>query len=297
MRSMVVGSGSERPFASVDDIKRAVKEELLKPRWRACDVASITELVLRDKGLASQLSNKIYAQCRAGTDRQPRQAWGDMAPAASLGASAAQRSRPAAGPSTARTASSPLPPPPLATSTAYGQVDELAAVAALREKWLHTLGTWVQRLAEESGAPLMNSRNEAEAELSLAQSRAQRMRMKGLYTAEDLLDAIASFRHPNQTASVTAIRGWALVPFSFATPSLRECAERFTALQLSARQGGLDDLRRGWYSHGPIRTREVASPERAPSVARVSRSPKRPPSCGRYSEERQRMCEKASAGR
>ena len=230
---------------SIGEIKRSVKEELLKPQWRACEVGSITEVVLHDKGLASQLYNRLYAQCKDGPPQAP-------------GAAGAAAGGAAARTSSARTAESPLPlprptPPPPSVAASAAPADELEAVSILRERWINLLGVSVQRLAEESGMPLMHGRAaetdiDAATAASVAARRAQRSRQKGVYTADDLLDVISAYRHPNATGSAGVVRPWTLVPFSLGTPSLADCAARFDALQLGRRQGGLDDMRRGWYA-------------------------------------------------
>lgn len=270
-------------------VKKLVKDALLKPRYRNEDPAAATEAVLQDHGLASRLSNMLYASRRASEEPQT------VAMARALrgaGRTAATGAGPAA---------------PTTISTRAGDVAELDIMRALQARWQSHVEAAVRRLCAESGGPLM--RTTAAAVVPAPKSSRQR----GLYEPSEMLQLVADAeaprptrthivqpplplpqrskppaeadalptQHDNAMSSHTGLRGWGLVPFELATPSLGELADGFGELRPSVRQSGVDDELRGWSGEErqvlPIRLLEVpahhpstAAPTPPPGISRVA---------------------------
>ena len=211
-------------------LKRVVKEELVKPRYRDHDVASVIEAVLCT-GLGTQLSNTLYSAAQERTP--PPQPPPPTAPTTETT-------------STQRSPYSPLPPP-------EPRAERLDVVAALLRQWeVHQRGA-VRQYCEETGAPPMRVRGDGVDEapshpVEAAAWHAARAAKRPLVHGEELLELIAELRHPNHTSESSAIRGWGLVAVELAPPTRAALQARFGELSLGERQGGLDDELRGWFA-------------------------------------------------
>ena len=198
--------------ASPTLIKRSIKEEILKPRYREA-FGPVVNSVLIEQGLAAQLCNALH-------DTEVRAAL------------AARRTH---EDSTARKANSPLPPP---------EVEELGAVTAMVEKWALQLHTILLHHCDETGLPLMRV---GDGGRGGGGGRAARG-TKFLYTVDDIVVLLESAQHPNHASGRTGGRSWCLTPLELWTPRLPQLRHMFAELAPSERQSGLDDELRGWYA-------------------------------------------------
>ena len=192
-------------------IKRALKEEILKPRYREAH-GSVVNTVLLEQGLAAQLCNSLY-------DQEVR-------------ARAIAREEGSGKESSARGANSPLPHP---------GSEELSAISMMLERWADQLHTTLANHCQDTGQPLMCV---GEAGRGARSNRGA----KFLYTIDDVLQLLESAQHPNHANARTGGRSWCLTPLELSTPRLPQLRHMFSELAPSERQSGLDDELRGWYA-------------------------------------------------
>ena len=149
-------------------VKRSLKEELLKPRYRDA-FGPVVNAVLLEQGLAAQLCNSLFAQeerlARAGRRGAADDGGGGLSPAQSAGSTGHMAT-------SARALASPLPEPELK--------EELSVVSAIRDKWAAQLHTTLMHHCEETGQPLMRVAAET--------SRSRQGRgCRWLFSADDVL--------------------------------------------------------------------------------------------------------------
>lgn len=199
-------------------VKRSLKEEILKPRYRDA-IGSIVHSVLVEQGLAAQLCNGLHAQ--------------EEATAHALRASRQQTS--SAGPSSERAQDSPLPP---------HASEELHVVHVLNDKWMAQLHNTLLAHCDETGQALMKVTAEPSSAPGTRAARPGRG-VKWLYSTDDLLQLLESAEHPNQASHRTGAKSWCLTPLALWTPRLPQLRQMFAELAPSERQNGLDDELRG----------------------------------------------------
>ena len=204
----------ESPRDDVDDeplVKRALKEELLKPRYRDA-FGAVLNGVLLEQGLAARLCNRLSEQEAAHDLRQPERSVA----------------------STHRTSSSTLPPP-------EDPDEELTVVKALREQWNTHLQSTLAHHCEETMQPVMR--------LTAEGSKIKTVRgCKWLFTIDDFLELLRGCHHPNMVRGRGSARSWCLTPVQLRTPTLSELQDKFAELAPTVRQSGLDDELRGWFA-------------------------------------------------
>ena len=234
-------------------VKRALKEELLKPRYRDA-IGPIVSAVLLEQGLAAQLCNSLY-------DHEEQ---------------LARRRRPEAGGkarASSRASASPLPDPEPAG-------EELSVIRELRERWAAQLHATLLHHCEETGQALMRLTDHGAPSL-VSKARSARG-CKWLFTADDVIALLEAAQHPNHVKARGGTRSWCLTPLELATSKLPQLREKFAELAPTERQSGLDDELRGWFAdercaHAARRVRRsrCARPPPAPlSVAfPLARSP------------------------
>lgn len=153
-------------------VKRSLKEEILKPRYRDA-VGSVVQSVLLEQGLAAQLCNGLHAQ--------------EEATARALRASR-QVSLASTQATSERAEGSPLPPP---------GGDELDLIVDLNNRWFAKLHATLMAHCDETGYPLMKVTAEASTTSGTRAAKPGRG-AKWLYSSDDLLHALERVEHPNQ---------------------------------------------------------------------------------------------------
>lgn len=194
-------------------VKRAVREELLKPRYRGAAVDSIIDDVLCAHGLEAQVCNCIYLHLQEQRLQAP-------------------------GASLAREEGQPAP-----EGSVHGADHELDMVVEMRERWGRMLEQNVQQMCEEAGQPLVRIRLDADAEKWRAKRVQQKVRF--LYEASDLVEHLRNAK-AKRDGQVRA-PAWGISPLRLRTPTLVQLRDRFAELCLEERQTGLDDELRGWF--------------------------------------------------
>ncbi len=199
----------------MDLVKRSLKEELLRPRYKEVTRPLIEEM-MQERGLAAALCNRIYAREEKLRER-----------------TASRRTGPN-GEELVR-----LPPP-------APRLEELSVVVEMRDTWAAQLHATLARHLDETGLPLMCVTSELEGGRAAAQRRGARG-VRWLYTVDDLLDGLEMASHPNHTSRLAQIRSWCLTPVQLSTPSIEQLRDRFAELAPTERQVGLDDELRSWF--------------------------------------------------
>jgi len=200
-------------------VKRAVKEEVLKPRYRTLAVESSIGEVLMAHGLESQISNSMHNQVRSELGWLPS----GCLPTATV------------------------MPIEKGRDTLQKAAEELDAVIDLRQRWGKKLTHDMRKLSEEAGQPLMRVRQEGDIERYQKVKKAMSIKgqnVKLLYEAADLLEALTSTRHPNGSRSHLP---WGICPLRLRIPTLKQLRERYADLAPSERQTGIDDEILGWF--------------------------------------------------
>jgi hypothetical protein len=200
-------------------LKKLLKDELLKPRYRSDDPAWVIETVMQEQGIAPRLSNLLYQHRRSLAETPKSMAEQARVPQSS-GGTAAQ----AGGVGTCGSASRPGDP-------------ELDVLAQLQARWRKHVEASVRSLCSELGSPLMWP--SASAFNSKPAARGTRaLQLRGVYEPEEMLHAIATAAHPNaRTGEVGSGKG-GLVPLHLRTPTLADLVERFSDLNAAVRQVG-----------------------------------------------------------
>lgn len=216
-------------------VKRQLKEEILKPRYRDA-FGPVVNAVLVEQGLAATLCNTLHAQEE------------ELAKARSAAA-------PPRGtlehPDSRRADASPLPAPPFGTASDTG---ELSVVLALRDKWAAQLHTTLMTHCEATGQPLMRVTSASGMTHAGGGTRGGSGGGGGpkyLYTLDDLAALLHAVVHPNHAGAGrvgAGARSWSLTPVEIATPGLAQLRAIYAELAPSERQSGLDDEMRGWFS-------------------------------------------------
>lgn len=223
-------------------VKRSLKEELLKPRYRDA-FGPVVSAVLLEQGLAAQLCNSLYEQEeRAARDRAPT----------------------VRGPTSVslRANASPLPDPEPTR-------EELSVVAAMRDKWAAQLHATLAHHCEETGQPLMRLAQLHDG--NMIRARAGRG-PRWLFTSDDVIALLESAQHPNHVKARGGARSWCLTPLELSTSRLAQLRDRFAELAPTERQGGLDDELRGWFGE----ERYTIGKRLLAKVRRVARAPTPP---------------------
>ena len=194
-------------------VKRSLKEELLKPRYRDA-FGPVVNAVLLEQGLAAQLCNSLHLhEERAQAPMRARRH----------------------EPSSSRADSSPLPEPELR--------GELTVVSAIHDKWTAQIHATLTHHCEETGQPLM--RVTSEGGRGVRPTRG----VKWLFSTDEILTLLESVHHPNHVRALGGSgRSWCLTPVELSTAKLHELREKFAELAPTERQGGLDDELRMWFA-------------------------------------------------
>jgi len=193
-------------------LKKLVKDELLKPRYRSNDPAVVAEAVMHEQGLASRFSNLLYQHKRA-QEELSRVGQGAQRVGSSSGAgSISCISRP-------------------------GE-DELDIIVRLQTRWRQHVEASLKTLCSELGMPLMQPSGAVNpgvaARVNARGSRAAQMR--GVYESSEMLEAIAATDHNNTSSGISGARPWGMVPLELSTPSLAELVDLFGDIGAAARQ-------------------------------------------------------------
>lgn len=224
-------------------IKRAVKEELLKPRYRDVTVATVIDEVLSVHGLEAQMCNSMYEHYLCARDG-----------AAGLAAGIPpHRPLPANGTQATAADDGGDHPPQRDSRHAPQRGAELDTVVAMRKQWGGMLLNSLRWLCEEMGQPLIKMRPDGGPyEGQPRHWRGKRVQQKGrhLYEADDVLEAIVEARHPNDPGA----RGltWSITPLYLRTATLAGLQVRFAELAPSVRHTGVDDELRGWFEEARL---------------------------------------------
>ena len=201
-------------------VKRSLKEEILKPRYRDA-IGPVVNSVLLEQGLAAQLCNGLFMR-----EEKTAQALKASRDGGDLSATA----------STARAYNSPLPAP---------CSEELSVITAMIDKWQLQLHGTLQALCEETGQPLMRVGHGT----GNPTKKPSALSLRGwLYTTDDLLALVEGVKHPNQVTDRTGAKPWCLTPIALWTPRLPQLRQMFAELAPTERQSGLDDELRGWFA-------------------------------------------------
>eukprot|EP00966_Prymnesium_polylepis_P211979 4909910-Prymnesium_polylepis.1 len=207
-------------------VKRAVKEELLKPRYRAVPVASVIDEVLNAQGLESQICNSIYLREQSRSEASSSGCGGS-------GTAAGASSSDSAAPATVRASMQP---------------DDLDVVVEMRQRWGRMIVQNLRKLNEETGQSLLRIRQEGEAAHDRWRGkRMQKQPAKFLYEPSDLVEAVSQARHPNGGSGHCRVLSWGISPIRVRTLTLAQLRERFVDLSVQERQTGVDDELRGWF--------------------------------------------------
>ena len=197
-------------------IKRSVKEEILKPRYREA-FGPVIDSVLLEQGLAAQLCNALH-----DAEKQKMQ-------------QRAEQARHQDRPSTARPANSPLPPP---------EIKELDVIEMMLDTWSAKLIATLQAHCDETGLPLMRVGDGGRGGGGARAARGS----KFLYTIDDVASLLENAEHPNRVDGRKGGRSWCLSPLELWTPRLPQLRQLFAELAPAERQSGLDDEMRAWYA-------------------------------------------------
>ncbi|KAL3932936.1 MAG: hypothetical protein SGPRY_000500 [Prymnesium sp.] len=205
-------------------IKRAVKEELLKPRYRSIGVGAVIEEVLTTQGLEAHICNNVYQQYlleKENAQERARDAWVES----TRGRSAIRGGEGATG-----------------TCSFTRRARELDIVIEMRKRWGSKLMHNLQKMMEETGQPLIRMRMDGDAE----RWRGKRMhKSKFVYESSDLMEALTQSRA--QGSEHQRVASWGISPIRMRTPVLIQLRERFADLDVEERQTGVDDELRGWF--------------------------------------------------
>jgi hypothetical protein len=197
-------------------LKKLVKDELLKPRYRSDDPALVVEALMHEQGIASRLLNLLY-QHRRSLEAEPKTSSAEQARALqSPGGPAA----PASGGGACGSALRP-------------DDQELDVITELQARWRKHVEASLRSLCSELGMPLMCPSASVSGGKPAAKS-ARALQMRGVYEPEEMLDVIAATVHPNKRADGQVWFG--LVPLQLRTPTLAELVERLDDLNTTVRQ-------------------------------------------------------------
>jgi len=195
------------------DIKRAVKEEIIKPKYKADDLATVIPQVIERLGLVGQLQNAVYSQYHQ---------------------LAGQAAFPPQQPTL------PLPVLP------KGETLEFVANAKL--KWESRVKEELEAIAREQGKPHARDRMEGEEE-----AEEEDYTVRFLFDENDFLDLLAKISNPNNSMPVTKIVQWGMIKVLLKTPTTKLLRQRFSGLDPKHRQNGLDDELQSWFAAERLR--------------------------------------------
>jgi hypothetical protein len=222
------------------DIKRQVKNEIIKPQYKSKDVATLIPKVMEEMGLTTKLRNAIYEiyhrkystsnskTSASATSSDPTSLKNDRSDVVSVARAGGNEE--------------------------FGfdqEENELDTVNEARRQWEEGICEELNALGLEQQRPLARLRNDVSAgerARTFAEKGAdptQQNTRRFLFDSEDLLEAIASIDSPNHSSNVTRIQSWGMVRVLLKTPDVNELRSIFSELHPSMSQIGLDDALEG----------------------------------------------------
>ena len=208
------------------EIKRQVKNEILKPQYAKKDLSTLIPKVMEDMGLTTKLRNSIYEIYHRTNGGIPS-------------TKAAATSNKIAGGA-------------LGTGKRADQESELDTIKEARRQWEEGICEELNALGLEQHRPLARSRANITTQGEKIRSFVQgtdasvgASTRRFLFDSEDLLEAIAAIDSPNHSSNVTRIQSWGMIRVLLKTPDITELRSIFSELHPSMSQIGLDDALEG----------------------------------------------------
>eukprot|EP00164_Ancoracysta_twista_P002913 GFYU01003877.1.p1 GENE.GFYU01003877.1~~GFYU01003877.1.p1 ORF type:complete len:533 (+),score=108.90 GFYU01003877.1:169-1767(+) len=192
-------------------IKRAMKEEIIKPQYKAEDIERMVREIMKASGLDTKLRNAVYLLTKAGNNAPDLEELGQTYPA--------------------------LPPIPQ-------EEESLENVRALKEKWVKRTRDELVRVSNEFKIPFARPAPEDDEDDEVPN-------LRFVYDHNQFLEAISQLKNTNYSGHYTRIIGWGMISVELKTSDMNGLREKFADLCPDNRQMGVDDYdrdgRRGWF--------------------------------------------------
>ena len=248
------------------EIKRQVKNEIIKPQYSNKDLKTLIPKVMEDMGLTTKLRNTVYELYHK---RMRQQALDDSENGGNTNNNnninvaynnnnnnnndSTNKSKNAALSESIR--QDMIKGGSLVDSTGiviFQQGDqELDTVKEARRQWEEGICEELNALGVEQQRPLarlrenMSSGERAREEEEKKRKDSSQSTRRFLFDSEDLLEAIAAIDSPNHSSNITRIQPWGMIRVLLKTPDVNELREIFSELHPAISQMGLDDALQG----------------------------------------------------
>ena len=233
------------------EIKRQVKNEIIKPQYANKDLKTLVPKVMEDMGLTTKLRNTVYELYH----KQLRQQVVDKSNKDESHTSELEPNSSQSKSDLSASIRANAFGVKIGETTGHSMLQEpdqeLDTIKEARRQWEEGICEELNALGMEQHRPLArlrenmsNGERAREAEENNNRDSTQNTR-RFLFDSEDLLEAIAAIDSPNHSSNITRIQPWGMIRVLLKTPGINELRETFSELDPAISHIGLDDSLQG----------------------------------------------------